>query len=690
MPETHQKPSGLSRLVAVLLLLGAPLVGCDNGKPAASSEAAAERRVRQQSRQGNALLRSIKSQLRSLADSVQLDLRPPTVVLDSRSSADGEDVMGVLTRRPEAPPEAPANQLFVPRRNAGFKSLGVKPGDTVKYFARLGKDTMDRLRETGDADIVTFDSVPLTVAQVLDDNTLIIVGGFPNELTDPYRLEIWRNDDQRMRQINGQLGRYVSRRDPAVGWEPSPDESELRQLGEKLNQWLRQSAGAGKKSGGDWSAPELMASLPEDLLGEERLKSYLSDDALSASLFADYETRLIQQAIWMRGVGESVGAEGEQPLEEAVTLFDWTVRRLQLIDPDGAPPRSPWRLLLHGKATAEGRAWVFAQLCRQRAIDTVVLSIPTGDTNHTLVGVVQEGEIYLFDPSLGLPSPGPEASTPATLAQLKVDDSLLRRMDLPGEPYPLTSELIGKSSLAIVAEPFSLSRRALVLQERLTGEDKLRLSVPADQLRETIQSLGGVGEATPVGLWQWPFETLLRELTVDPAARKRTVKEFLPYAWRPALWKGCVLHLRGRVQSADEKPRDVLSDGVNDFRAARTLFMSPTVRPNDQLLATLDSPEKIEIYRNAKIMATYWLGLISLDMGEHRTAKRWLENKALASDAAAGIADGVRYNLARAYEGLGEIDKAIELLKADQSPQRAGNLLRAKQLQEQPTATSDP
>ncbi|MCA9241794.1 MAG: hypothetical protein KDA37_16405, partial [Planctomycetales bacterium] len=43
-------------------------------------------------------------------------------------------------------------------------------------------------------------------------------------------------------------------------------------------------------------------------------------------------------------------------------------------------------------------------------------------------------------------------------------------------------------------------------------------------------------------------------------------------------------------------------------------------------------------------------------------------------------AAGIRYNLARAYESLGDNQRAAELLLADDSPQRHGNRLRAARL----------
>ena len=76
--------------------------------------------------------------------------------------------------------------------------------------------------------------------------------------------------------------------------------------------------------------------------------------------------------------------------------------------------------------------------------------------------------------------------------------------------------------------------------------------------------------------------------------------------------------------------------------------------------------------------AGYWLALAHFDRGNYSSASTWHQ-----MSVELGIwADGTRYNLARAHEALGETEKARELYLAtgDESPQRHGNLLRARML----------
>ena len=83
------------------------------------------------------------NQLRDLPSSVTTKLVLPEVILDSRHSSDGQDVMAICTANP-ALPDGPINYMAVPNRNARFRTLGVKPGDIVKYHAKLNLESLEQ------------------------------------------------------------------------------------------------------------------------------------------------------------------------------------------------------------------------------------------------------------------------------------------------------------------------------------------------------------------------------------------------------------------------------------------------------------------------------------------------------------------------------------------------------------------
>ena len=83
-----------------------------------------------------------------------------------------------------------------------------------------------------------------------------------------------------------------------------------------------------------------------------------------------------------------------------------------------------------------------------------------------------------------------------------------------------------------------------------------------------------------------------------------------------------------------------------------------------------------------KQTATYWLGITHYDTGRFETAVDWLKQRTLDSPGENPWKPGARYNLSRSYEALGDLETARKTLLLDDSPQKHGNLLRARYLRE--------
>ncbi|MEO1497251.1 MAG: hypothetical protein AAFV43_08890 [Planctomycetota bacterium] len=659
--------------------------GCGPRSDPEASRAAAERRAKQRAAaQTDALLSSIASQLATLPEAVQTDLRPPMVVVDSRRSTDGEDIEAVILRPEGVPLNAPANLLRVPRRNARFRSVEVESGDTVKYFAMLGRETRERMRDAGDADIVVMEAVEYEVAQVLSDNELLIVGGLTREVDIPFRIEIWRNIDDRMQEIGDQLATYAQYRRPPLGWQPSPDEAELRQLHERVNQWLRQSGGVGADRAAE--AKQWLATLPSEILEQERVRQQLDPKQIAAGPFVPYDSRLLQEAVWARDVARRARGDSPAVRWQSEQLFDWVVRNVVLVD--DAPPSDPWETLLHGRGEAEDRAWAFVRLCRAIRIDAVVLPVQTDAGSTPLVAVLADDGVALFDARLGLPlgkTPGAPVAD-ASLADFVADDALLREYDLPDSPYPVTAEALAAATPSVVAAPLALSGRAAALERALTGVDSVVLTADPASLADSVAA--ALPEAPMVTLWAYPYETLLAKLAAPRSVRNDEVRAFLPFAWRPPLWKGRVLSFRGLVETKTQQADD-LAEPQNDLRAAQQSLMDRSLRPRDDRLAEVASLAKREIYLRAKTIATYWLGVVALERGDHQNALDWFSNRTLASPIVGWLKSGVAYGSARAYETLGEVDRAASLLESSDSPQRHGDRLRARWLRTLPKDDED-
>lgn len=663
-------------LLAACLLVG--VLGCPEPKSRSAKRRPAASGARSGGQQ-SALFNSIRSQLRNPTEWADLELSPPIVVLDARRSTDGEEIEGVLIRRPGAGPNELANLIRVPRGNSRFRTE-VKSGDTLKYFGVPDKDTQARIEETGEVGIAGFEAIEMMVSQVLSDNELLIAGGSPMEDIAPRKIEVWRIADQRMNEIRRQWSAYAEKRDPPLSWHPSPDEATIEQLTERLNQWLRQTRLAGKRAeGGDAPAPALLATLPESITTDEKAAPYLAAAELASGYFRPYEVRQIQGAIWRRDVVRWARGADTSPLAVAEALFDWTVRNIQLVDEEESPPRWPWEIMLHGRADAAGRAWVFAGLCEQQNLPVAIITVPVAGGSWTLVGVTDGDALRLFDPALGLPIPGAEPGQVATLAEAQADDAVLRRLDLPDQPYPLTSESLSEATLGVVASPLALTRRAAALTKGLTADEAFVLGVDPEARAKRLASAAGGAE---IGLWAEPFQTLLDKLTAKRSQRNRAVREFLPFAWRPRLWKARGQHFRGQ-KGSDAEERTVMDDAVDDHRRALSLYMSRRVRPKDERIER-EPAAKQGIYKQAKALATLGLATLSYDRGAYRVSKDWLENKALESEEAELLLPATLYNRARAYEQLGDLEKAIAALEAIEGPMAPGAKRLAEQWRERP------
>jgi hypothetical protein len=354
-------------------------------------------------------------------------------------------------------------------------------------------------------------------------------------------------------------------------------------------------------------------------------------------------------------------------------------------------------VLLYGRGTADERAWVFAQLARQQALDVVMLRAKAesgggkaeGEAGtaastiapqpYWLAAVLLDKQLYLFDPSLGLPVPGTGGEGVATLEQVRQDDKLLRQLDLEGSPYPLSAGDFNNVEAHIVTDPFQLTRRARQLETKLAGPDSLALTSAPGQLADQLTEVSGL---SAVKLWDVPFRTLRDQLTLGKTARHREALAFEPFAHRPGLWKARTRHFQGRRQ-ADRQPHD---EAIDDHREAAQLYTSKTVRPTDREISRTASSEKRRVDSAAKLHATYWTGLLSFDDGKYDVAADWLSRPELLAESSPW-SSGARYNLARAHEARGNFAEAAKLLESDTSPQQHGNRIRANRLKALAEAT---
>jgi hypothetical protein len=716
----------------------AGVIGCY--QPNVSPGKQTQQRALHRADRSAALLKAAAAQLNDLPAAVDTTLRPPVVVLDATKSGDGEDIFAVIVPNPSAP-TSPASVVTVPAGNARFRSNGIRSGDILKYYVVEDETVDEESRRSG---FTRRSAIDLVVAQVIDDQTLLIEDGLnpdteidvmltavvdelgeqgeiiqvraedafsrfiPQGLAAPIaqKIEIWRHVDDRLKEINRQLVYYRIYRKPALGWEPGADDKAIAQIVVWLNQWLRQS-----NPNTEWRVDPLLKTLRPELLADEHLAPRISDDALGAAVFEPHEGRLLQEAVWHRDISRWASGDSFRNVDRAAALFDWTIRNVQLEPVENRRAHRPWHVLLYGRGTAEQRAWVFALLCRQIGLDVVMLALQSetahghadaaesGEPQFWLPALVDEGRLFLFDTRLGLAVPGPPGDNGsgeagiATLEQVQNDDSLLRQLDLPDAPYPVTSTAAKRVVAYIVADPLDLTRRARQVQDSLTGDERLVLTIDASALAEQLKSLPQLSD---VRMWELPYQTLRDQLTLGPvAARNREVLAFEPFAVRPMLWKARMRHFQGRRSVADaDAETESEESSMDDHGEAARLYTSDEVRPADRDIereARRSGADQRRVDMTAKLHATYWLGLLSYDDGRYDVAAHWLSRPELQANDSPWRA-GARYNLARTYEAQEKFAEAAALLENDNSQPAAasaGNKLRAQRLKSQPVAPSE-
>jgi len=517
---------------------------------------------------------------------------------------------------------------------------------------------------------------------------------------------------QILRSLNPQEQTRAEPFDPLSASWPEPEM--LRQVVDRLNQWIRVQTPPA-----DWKADPLTAGLPELLAKLPQLK------ALDQMEFSQFDGHFLQEAVLLRDVARWTRGDALDDLERSKCLFDWIVRNIQLDpDRDNRILQFPQETLLFGRGTAADRAWVFVLLARQLGISAAVLGIEEGaetkngktpastgpgveskkkDASHAItsekgtasegsehaqiaqpahpatrlwcIGVLVEGHVYLFDPTLGLSIPGPEGIKhpeagkltiqPATLVQLTADEKLLRRLDADdAHHYPVKASDLKHVVVLLEGSPAYLSRRMKLLESRLASSQKMVLS--ASPTAEAAHWRTAVKESQP-RLWTMPFETLYQRSHLDRKATQAQLAALLPFYAMPGapLHRGRMLYLKGQL--------------VGDTSA--TAFYQKSRPSNEELMASSAHPLEKLVYHRGKQDASYWLGLVAYQRGNYGAATDYFAKRTLLAMPNGPWTNGARYNLARTFEAAGETEKAtLQYANNEDSPGYLGDLLRAKWL----------
>ena len=513
----------------------------------------------------------------------------------------------------------------------------------------------------------------------------------------------------------------------------------LKDFNNQLNSWaLKQTAPT------SWKRSSLLASFPESLLSTD------FGARLDRMEFADLESEYLAQCKLMKDVGQWIV---ERPyrdslfapwmiqqfdklpqsdairLEQTLKIFDWTIRNISL---EGTPkdiealvrdpilPLSdigagyrmlPWQTMMIGRGDAIQRSRVFTQLLFQLDIPAVVLALPDKATTSTendrllwCVGVPIGGEIYLFETRFGIPLPVADQAAVATLREAKTNASILRRAKLPGRfEYPVSIGDLSKAIALIDVEPFAIGVSAKALEERLTGEYRMKLSIDTDRV---IESLRAIDPELKVQLWQLPwlaqlYNRKIRSQINDLSAFSiNYMAEFGAYFNESIVQEARMAHFRGEFNSTidmDGAPKKYMNIRIDEGTLAKLEYDTDVQR---QLQIIRRGNEKFEefhyriqmsqqFYRTAKLDSNAFLGMLQFDLNNLDAAEDWLDHRLLKIQGTERWRAHARYLLGRCFEERGKTAEAIEWYKNEGSPQEAGNRIRVRLLEKKAKLNAD-
>jgi hypothetical protein len=400
----------------------------------------------------------------------------------------------------------------------------------------------------------------------------------------------------------------------------------------------------------------------------------------------------VRDRCWLAAIAKAARRDAVDDLAVAQALFQWVVRSLAPVGdppmvPSEASPGSRWflpgEILLAGRASGPQRAWIFIELLRQAGLEGVMLATPSagdGPPRPWIPAVVIGGEAYLFEPTYGLPVPGPGGDGVATLRQAASDPSILAALSLPERVYPVSAEDAAGVGVLVVADPWNLAARMARLDSELGPQHGVHVSVDASASARRAATATPRGEAATRGLWTFPWETLVRRQGASGALADELGPLEMPLPrededrggqFHRPLFAGRVREFRGDL------------DGPEGAKAAY-MAARPSRKVISSLVASLPEPQAAAVTKQlvrVKEDATYWLGLAMLTEGQFAAAEDYLARMTLEASPDSRWTDAARINLAAALVGLGRTADAAAFLLEDGSPQRFGSRLVARKLQ---------
>jgi hypothetical protein len=424
-----------------------------------------------------------------------------------------------------------------------------------------------------------------------------------------------------------------------------------------------------------------------------------------------------------------------EKLSLAIKLFDWVTRNVQLeetptyseeeieeqrlVEADSlsaaglvsrGAKRTVWQVLMFARGDYVEKAKLFMQLCHQADLPTVMFG--TGDNAEPwAVGVLIGEDWFLFDTRLGLPIPGENNASVATLADVKADASLLSKLDLSVEEsladdtkYWTTESDLEKLTGLVFWTPQSASNRIATLESNLIGDQRMKLKLRADEIIAKLPKIENV-EYKPwnISLQTARYRKVLGE-SIPKAVSDDALAEKLRWHFTeegyimafPNYRTARTRFIRGKFEREREsRTRDSIESfavlmyedqTIAGLKTNRDLQRMIGIRKDASSGQTQADFDREIVSRQMQMRlvrrdAGLFMCQAHFDNGSMSTTANWIP-KLLEEQDVDRWKTGLSYLGSRAMEARHQYDEAIEYLKAE-GPQQHGNLIRARLLREQ-------
>lgn len=279
------------------------------------------------------------------------------------------------------------------------------------------------------------------------------------------------------------------------------------------------------------------------LSAEERqhLEQHYALDAqelaeVDSPTFTTLDSHYLDLCLLLRDAARAQGLKAPARLDQARQAFAWVMRevRLRAGEEDPLPPEF---VLRRGWGTAPERALVFVSLLHQLRVPGCVLvygnEAGKPAVRFWLAGALVDKQVYLFDPRLGLPLPGPKGEGVATLAQLKNNNGADILPQVAGDakhPYDVTPAALKGLEVRVSGFLTALAPRMRFLQNDILAVDAAadtpQLAVDPGVFQHFAEATQGLG--VPVRAWPEATRSLRSFLPREQGGSDTTEGQGLP------------------------------------------------------------------------------------------------------------------------------------------------------------------